>query len=366
MQREQAQPRQLPLSHQVAQVAAREAGRAGRARAAVEDRRVGFAPPRLGEVDAPAVLRIGHERHAMPAEPRRHGAVEGVDAQFDAADQVVDLPDAEQVARGRLRQLVHGPGDHLVHLRLVLAQGAADRDAAAAARGHGLRGGAAKVLEDAALDDPEEHLPGGRVVAVPAHAALQPAVRALGRRRRVVAADVKRRALVEGDRDVRAQGGLDGQRGLRRQERLAPVDVGAEADPVLVDCEDRPPPLRPLRGAALDLVGDRPVAHREDLEAPRVGDDRARPAHELVQPAEARHEVVAGREHEMERVAEHHVVAERGHVARLERLDRGLRRQRDEGRRPHRAVREPERAGPRPRGRVTGVDLEAGRHGEGV
>ena len=40
-----------------------------------------------------------------------------------------------------------------------------------------------------------------------------------------------------------------------------------------------PDPLR-ARRAALDLVGDRPVPHREDLEAAGVGDDRPVPAHE--------------------------------------------------------------------------------------
>ena len=91
---------------QVVQVGARVAGRAGRARAAVEHRLVGLLPARLGEVDAPAVRGVGHERHAVAADAGRHRAVERVDAELDAADEVVDLADPEQVARPLLRQLL--------------------------------------------------------------------------------------------------------------------------------------------------------------------------------------------------------------------------------------------------------------------
>ena len=100
------------------------------------------------------------------------------------------------------------------------------------------------------------------------------------------------------------------------------------------------PPWRfaAVRRAALDLVGHRAVAHREDLEAAGVGDDRPAPAHELVQAAEARDALVAGVEEEVEGVAEHDVVAEGGDLGRQHALDRGLGRQRHEGGRAHLAV----------------------------
>ena len=145
-----------------------------------------------------------------------------------------------------------------------------------------------QVLVDAALDDPVDELALGPVLGVPVQAALQPAVRALGRARGVVAVDVERRALVEDEREVGAERGLDLHRGLGPHELLGAVEVGAEAHAVLLDGEDPAVALGRRRRAALDLVGDGAVAHREDLEAARVGDDRLVPAHEPVQAAEAR------------------------------------------------------------------------------
>src|SRR5262249_1660231 len=69
------------------------------------------------------------------------------------------------------------------------------------------------------------------------------------------------------------------------------------------------------------------------------------PAHEPVQPAELGDQLMAGREEQVERVPEHHVVAELGGLADLERLDDGLRGERDERGRPHLAVMELQGAG---------------------
>ena len=91
-------------------------------------------------------------------EARRHRAVERVDAELDAADQVVDVADAEQVARARVVDPGDRPADDLVHLRLVGAERAADRDPVDRPRGDLLRGGDAQVLVDAALDDPVDEL----------------------------------------------------------------------------------------------------------------------------------------------------------------------------------------------------------------
>ena len=103
---------------------------------------------------------------------------------------------------------------------------------------------------------------------------------------------------------------------------------------------------------ALDLLGHRAVAHREDLVAARVGDDRALPAHELVQAAQLADQVLAGLDEQVERVAEHHVVAQLGDLARVERLDRrggGERHERGRADDAVRRVQQPARAGRRAR-----------------
>ena len=57
------------------------------------------------EVDPPADGRVRHDRHPVAADAGRHRAVEGVDAELDAAQQVVDLADPEQMARALVGQL---------------------------------------------------------------------------------------------------------------------------------------------------------------------------------------------------------------------------------------------------------------------
>ena len=95
-----------------------------------------------------------------------------------------------------------------------------------------------QVALDAALHDPVDDLVARAVLLMPVQAALQPAVRALGRARRVIASDVEGRAFVEHERDVRMQRGLHRHRSLGRHEALVAVDVGAEADALLCDRED--------------------------------------------------------------------------------------------------------------------------------
>jgi hypothetical protein len=258
----------------------------------------------LAEIESPPPLRIGNDGHAVAPEAGGHRAVEGVHPELDAAQEVVDVTDSEQVARalgGVAVELVRRPLHHLVHLRLGLTERAADGDPAAARRGDGLRRLAPQVLVHPTLDDAVDELLLGarpvRVLRVPAQAALEPAVRALGGAGGVLAADVERRALVEDEGDVRAERRLDLHRRLGPEEALRAVEIGAEGDAPLLDGEHPPGPL-PVGadpgGATLDLVGHRPVAHREDLEAARVGDDRPVPAHEAMQPAEVVDELVPG------------------------------------------------------------------------
>ncbi len=364
MDRQQPLDGLLAGAQQVVQVGAAVAVGAGRARAARQQRLVGRAPARLREVDAPALGRVRDHRHPVAADPRRHRAVERVDPQLDAAHEIVDLADPEQVPRQPLRQLVDRPRDDLEHLVLVLAERAADRDPADVARRHLLRGRAPQLLLHSALHDPVDDLALRPVLGVPGQAAVEPAVRALRRARRVLAVDVERRALVEDQRDVRAERRLHLHRGLRPHELGRAVEVGAERHALLLDREDRPGALAAarLRRAALDLVGDGAMAHREDLEAAGVGDDRAVPGLEAVQAPELADQLVAGRQEQVERVPEHHVVAQLGGLAHLERLDDGLGRERHERGRAHLAVGELQRAGAGQRVRRAGVDLQ-GRQG---
>ena len=64
----------------------------------------------------------------MAGEAGRDGAVEDVEAEGDAAEQVVDLADPEQVLGRRLGQERRGEGEDRRHLLLVAAEGAADRE----------------------------------------------------------------------------------------------------------------------------------------------------------------------------------------------------------------------------------------------
>ena len=100
----------------------------------------------------------------------------------------------------------------------------------------------------------------------------------------------------------------------------------------------RPSPPAPPT-APLHLFGDGPVAHREHLEAARVRDDRAVPAHELVEPSEALDALVTGPDEEVERVAEHHPEAERLDLRGMKRLHGGGGGEGDERGRPDLAVR---------------------------
>src|SRR5581483_1941809 len=116
------------------------------------------------------------------------------------------------------------------------------------------------------------------VGVMPAQTALEPAVRTLGGAGGVVAGDVKRRALVEYERDVRSQRRLHLHRCLGTDEPLVAVEIGAKADALLLDRENRA--LAPVRATnpPLDLVRHPAVTHREHLKAAGVSDDRSRPA----------------------------------------------------------------------------------------
>ena len=91
-------------------------------------------------------------------------------------------------------------------------------------------------------------------------------------------------ALVKGHADVGAESYLN-LHGMFRSKRVrTPVEVGAEADTVIGDFAER--------------------IEREDLEAARVGEQGARPAHEAVQAAHAANGLVAGAQIQVIGIAE--------------------------------------------------------------
>ena len=152
----------------------------------------------------------------------------------------------------------------------------------------------------------------------------------------VFAIGVVGRALVEGERDVRAELRLHGHRLLRPHELLGAVHIGAKPDSLLADLQHAAL-AGPLAPAPLDLIGHRAVGEREDLEASGVGDDRTLPAHEPVQAAQRRDALSTRREHQMERVPEDHLVAEAGHLGSGQGPNAAARRERNERRRAHHA-----------------------------
>ena len=268
----------------------------------------------------------------MASEPGGDRAVEHVDAERDPLDQVVGLPDPEQVTRGHRVEPAEGHRDHAAHLVLVASQRPADRQPVHGRRRDPLGGRATEVLMDAALHDPEHGLASRALALVPRQAPIEPAVCPLGRSRGVFAIGVVGGALVEGQGDVGAERSLDRHRSLRAEELLRSIEVGAKPHPLLADLENRSP-AGPAPAAPLDLIGHGPVSEREDLKAAGVGDDRPPPPHEPMEPAERGDPIRPGRQHEVEGVPEHHLVAEPGDLGRAQGADAPAGRQRNERRR---------------------------------
>src|SRR5438067_7132463 len=121
MQAQEAQPQELVLVDEVAQVRAREA-LAGRARTAfVQRARI------AGETGVPEVeASLPRERRARAGGARREHAVEHVDAPLDHLEDALGVANAHEVARLAGREERSGPGDSLEHQPPILA----DRQAA--------------------------------------------------------------------------------------------------------------------------------------------------------------------------------------------------------------------------------------------
>ena len=242
---------QLAGAQQVVQVGAREAAGARRAAAA----RRGSAPGRLAvaaldQVEPPAPV-AGSGTSATPWRPSRVGIAQSnvsIPARTPAIRSSTS-PMPEQVARlapGRCRSSSLGRSSRPPRTSAACP---APSEPPIAIPAQAL---AATVCADSrrrsARPRPgrSRRRPGraGPCSVVPAQAALEPAVGALGRARGVLARDVERRALVEHERDVRAQRRLDLHRGLGARNRSLPSTVGAKAHALLLDREDARPPSR--------------------------------------------------------------------------------------------------------------------------
>ena len=169
-------------------------------------------------------------------------------------------------------------------------------------------------------------------------------MRPLGRIGDDRAARAREDRLVEGDRDVRAERLLDADRQLGREPMDRPIEVAAERDAVLVD--------------------DPQVAQRDDLEAARIGQDRAVPVHEPVQPAEPLDPVVPGPQVQVVRVGQDDRRARVADVVGRQGLDRRVRADGHELGRLDDAVGQRQAPGPGP-GRAIGrgADLDGERGG---
>ena len=131
---------------------------------------------------------------------------------------------------------------------------------------------------------------------------LGPAHRPLHRAFGLLLGRRKRRAFVERHDDVGTEQPLHLHRPLGRQHVRRPVEVRLEAN------------------AFFRFFGEFAEAHH--LIAAAVGQDRPVPIHELVQPAERRHPLRAGPEHQMIGIAKQDIRAARPHPLGLHRLDR--------------------------------------------
>ena len=113
------------------------------------------------------------------------------------------------------------------------------------------------------------------------------------------------------------------------------------------------------RPAALDLVGDPAVDQAEDLEAAAIGQDRPIPAHEAMQPAHTRDQLVAGLKVQVVGVAENDLRAVIAHLVGRQRFDGAARADRHKHGRLDRAVRGGDQAGAGARVADRGIELRS-------
>ena len=272
------------------QISARVVARGGTLARLVERLRI-IGVPRISQVDLPK-LRVGQR---MTAGARRQHAVEHINSTLDREQQVVGLADAHEIARFVGGKLGDGRLDHLQHHVLRLT----DRESADRVTGKSdfyerARRLLPQLRQDPALHNAEQRAAGGGSLEG-ALASLGPAQRKQHRALNLGVGGGQLHAFVELHDDIGIEQPLDLNGALRGELKHRSVEVGAERDAALLD---------------LAQVGE-----RHDLEAPGVGQDGMRPAHELVQAAERRDPFRAGPQHQVIGVREHNVGARGAHVA---------------------------------------------------
>ena len=230
---------------------------------------------------------------ACPVRPDREGSTQSnmsTPAQH-AADDVVRLADAHQVARPVRRQLAGAIVEHPEHRRLPLAdREPADGVAVEADLLQRRRPLLAQLARDAALHDAEERMPRPVAERRPASAAPSASKAAWTPPpppRSPAAPGTRRRHITMSEPSSRWISMLrSGDEMVHR-----PVDVAAEGHPLLGELAE--------------------VGQAHHLEAARVGQDRPLPVHQAVQPPEPRHPLGPGPQHQVIGIAEQDVGARR-------------------------------------------------------
>ena len=146
-----------------------------------------------------------------------------------------------------------------------------------------------------------------------------------------------RRAFVQLHDQIRAQFALDIDRAFGRQKPFATVEVGAEFRPLLRDLQNRF--FADAVGLTLDLVRNRTMAERENLEPAGIREQRAVPVHEFMQAPHLRHQIRAGGKHQVVGVRQDNIHLLRPQLHRRQPLNARLRAAKDKIRRINRPVR---------------------------
>ena len=246
-----------------------------------------------------------------PPRPGGHDAIEHVDAAQHRADDVQRPSHPHQIARTILGKMGRGGVQHLEHHLLALAhRQTAHRIAVEADLGQRRHRLTTQIGVNTALDDAEQ------AVAVAGDESLfGPRRPTHGQIRRVlglVRRRGERRAFVKGHGDVRIQRMLDLHGPFGGQMVLAAVQMGLEGDTAFID------------GAQLGQT--------HHLKAAGIGQDRPRPVHEAMQPAQPFHPFRAGPQHQMIGVGQQNLRAGGRHRLGHHGLDRGGGAHRHEGR----------------------------------
>ena len=253
----------------------------------------------------PAVARVARRQHA----------IEHVHARRHRIQQILRRADPHQIARLIRRQLRGNRLQQRQHLGLRLAdREPAERIARKTDLLQRVQRFEAQILIHAALNDAEQCARAG--ISFPA--ARRPAHRAVHRLSGLGLLARVRRAFIKGHDDIRAEIGLHPHRGLRIQKHLAPVRRGAKPHAALVQSAHR--------------------RQAEHLKPTRIGQNRMRPVHELMQPAMRGHHLDARTLHQMKGVAEDDLRPAIGDLLRRQALDRARRADRHERRGVHRSA----------------------------